>query len=510
MEAGQIGKAAESATGGLRHGRDCADARLDARGYVDEASPLTQEYLDVIAELGGDEAGRRAAWQRMAAGTAWYHGEPVAFNYVPRIYGPRMRAWLDGVATTVYGILRTVIERYQADPAYRQEFRFDPRVEELVLLPRGYDEPLPLARVDLMLDEATGDFRFCEFNTDSSSGMNETREALAAIREGAAYQAMAARHVFEDDVETQFAGWVRTFARLYAAGGRAAAPAPALGGAIAPAGAPAARPRVAIVACLDGPEPDVSELALFIPLFEAAGFDCSVFDVRQLSFDGERLRGRTALAGASDVDIDVIWRFCIVVDLLEHWDDVQPLIEALRRRKVEMIGSFATQIAHDKQLFAVLRRPATQALLTPDERRFVTEHIPFTAFLDDPALDLDAVRRHPERWVLKPTDWYASKNVVAGAECAAEEWARMIDAALAQEGGSPWIVQEFFAPQVTPAIPLYGRPEDFTAAPRPFGNLLGLYVHAGRFAGVYLRQGPHDVIGSARAGLVTPVLWTAD
>ena len=468
-------------------------------GYADEAAPLTQEYLDVIAALGGDEAGRRAAWERMAAGTAYYHGEPVAFNYVPRIYGPRTRARLEEAAVTAYGILRKVIERYQADPAYRREFRLDPRVEELVLLTRGYEEPLPVARVDLMFDEATGDFRFCEFNTDSSSGMNESREALAAVRAGEAYRLMAARHDLRDDMALQFDGWVDAFARLCAASDRVP---PARPG--APAGE---RPRVAIAVCLDAPQPDVRELERFIPLFEAAGFDCSVFDVRELAFDGERLRGRRALAGQGDVAVDVVWRFCIVVDLLEHWDAVQPLIEALRRQKVEMIGSFATQLAHDKQLFAVLRRPATQALLTADERRFVAEHIPFTAFLDDPTLDLDAVRRHPERWVLKPTDWYASKNVEAGAEHDLAEWSQMIDAALAREGGSPWIVQEFFAPQATPAIPLYGRPEDFTAPPRPFGNLLGLYVHAGRFAGVYLRQGPHDVIGSAREGLVTPVLW---
>lgn len=477
-----------------------AGQNRDIAGYADEAAPLTREYLDIIDDLGGDEAGRRAAWKRMAAGTAYYRGEPVAFDYVPRVYGPRTRALLDEAAVTTYGILRKVIERYQADPAYRREFRLDPRVEELVLLPRGYDEPLPLARVDLMFNQVTGDFRFCEFNTDSSSGMNESREALAAIREGGAYRRMAARHDLRDDTSLQFEGWVETFARLCATSDRVP---PARPG--APAGT---RPQVAIAVCLDAPQPDVRELERFIPLFEAAGFDCSVFDVRQLSFDGTRLRGGVALAGQGDVAIDVVWRFCIVVDLLEHWDEVQALIEALRQQKVEMIGSFATQIAHDKQLFAVLRRPATQALLTADERRFVADHIPFTAFLDDPTLDLEVVRRHPERWVLKPTDWYASKNVEAGAEHDPEEWSRMIDAALAQEGGSPWIVQEFFAPQVAPAIPLYGRPEDFTAPPRPYGNLLGLYLHAGRFAGVYLRQGPHDVIGSAREGLVAPVLWT--
>ena len=543
MEAGQSSNAAgcpAQATGRPEQAALAGDARAAsapaqsgrsaprAASYVDEASPLTCEYLDVIAELGGDEAGRRAAWRRMGEGTAWYHGAPVALNYGPRVYGPRTRAYLDAIATSIYGILAKVIERYQADPAFRREFRLDPRVEELALLPRGYAEPLPMARVDLMFDEVTGDFRFCEFNTDSSSGMNETREALAAIREGEAYRRFAARHQLEDDVERQFDGWVRTFARIWesrAAVAPAAPAAPSASASPAPAGhaagapdaaasaapvptAPAAHPQVAIVACLDGPDPDARELERFIPLFERAGFACSVFDVRELSFDGSRLHGNAALAGEGDVDIDVIWRFCIVVDLLQHWDEVQPLIDALRQRKVEMIGSFATQIAHDKQLFAVLRRPAAQALLTPAERAFVEAHIPCTAFLDDPALDLDAVCAHPERWVLKPTDWYASKNVQAGAEHTPGEWSRLIDAALAQEGGSPWIVQEFFAPQATPAIPLYGRPGDLTAAPRPFGNLLGLYLHAGRFAGCYLRQGPHDVIGSARDGLVTLVLWT--
>ncbi|MCI8468112.1 MAG: carboxylate--amine ligase [Eggerthellaceae bacterium] len=494
--------------------------------YVDEGTPYAQEYLDILRDLDGDEAGRRAAWERMAAGTAYYHGEPVAFDYLPRFYGPRTRAYLDDVVATTYGILAKVIRRYQDDPAFQAEFRFDPRVEELVMLPRGYDEPLPVARFDFMFDDATGGFRFCEFNTDSSSGMNETREALAALRPTPTFQRFAAHHRLGDDVARQFDGWVDTFARIYRdaqaggagapAGESADAPGAAEARAAARAGASPAptaapgRPRVAIVACLDGPHPDASELALFVPLFERAGFACSVFNVGDLSFDGEHLHGGAALAGEGDVDIDVVWRFCIVVDLLAHWDAAQPLVEALRARKVEMIGSFATQVAHDKQLFAVLRRPAAQALLTPEERRFVDEHIPFTAFLDDPALDVDEVRRHPEHWVLKPTDWYASKNVVAGAETAPDEWSRLIDERLAQRGGSPWLVQEFFPPRQTPAVPLYGRPEDFTADPRPFGNLMGLYSYAGRCAGAYLRQGPHDVIGSARAGLVAPVLWVTD
>ncbi|MDO4290183.1 MAG: hypothetical protein Q4C41_03015 [Eggerthellaceae bacterium] len=525
----------------------------------------TQEYLDAIARLKGDEEGRRAAWRRMAAGTSLWQGEPTAFSYVPRFFGEATQERFAQVTRTAYGIFAKVIARYRADEAYRREFRLDPRVEELVLLPQGYAEPLPMARIDLMLDERTGALHFCEFNTDSSSGMNETREALAALESTRPYQEFAARHVVETDVERQFSGWVRTFARIWeqSAGAQRWRERVAEEGAIGSAGVAnadtsasvatdvctrasqageGARPQVAIVACLDSPNPDIGELETYRTLFEQAGFACSVFDARQLAFDGERLVGRHALAGSSNVKIDCIWRFCIVVDLLDHWDEVQPFIEALRQQKVEMIGSFATQLIHDKQLFAVLRRPATQVFLNDEERAFVRDHIPQTYFLDDPALDLEAVRRNPARWVIKPTDWYESKNVVAGAETAPEEWSRLIDerlgtgtgantgastpgascasiAAAAETpdpfsgvdtGDSPYLVQEFFAPHRTPTIPLYGREADFTAEPQPFGNLIGLFMHAGQFAGAYLRQGPYNVTGSAKEGIVAPVLWVAD
>ncbi len=88
MEAGQSSNAtgrpeqaalAEDARAASVPAQGGASAPL-AAGYVDEASPLTREYLDIIAEFGGDETGRRAAWRRMGEGTAWYHGAPVALN----------------------------------------------------------------------------------------------------------------------------------------------------------------------------------------------------------------------------------------------------------------------------------------------------------------------------------------------------------------------------------------------------------------------------------------------
>lgn len=462
-----------------------------------------REYLRGVLELDGDEAGRRAAWKRMGQGSAFYRGEPVAFSFVPRVFNGEARERFGDIARTTYHILSKVIARYVEDSAYRKEFRFDPRVEELVLLPNGYDEPLPVARIDFVCDGETGDFRFIEFNTDSSSGMNEANEALVSVRESESYQRFAAIREIEDDSERQIDGWVQDFLRLYRGSERAVRLAHERGAEAAALD----RPRVAIVACFDNPNPHIGELETFRQAFEQAGCPCSVFDVRQLDFDGERLIGRKALSGDCDVEIDCIWRFCIVVDLLEHWSEVQPFVEALRCEKVTMFGGFSTQIAHDKQLFAVLRHPATQEFLTDEERAFVEQHVPFTAFLDDPALDIDAIKANPAQWVLKPTDWYASINVVTGVSCDPDEWARLVDECAQGNGPSPYLIQEFCPAPKQDVVPMYGDEGDFTAEPQLFGEILGAYVYAGDFAGVYVRQGPRNVIGSSNRGLVAPVLW---
>lgn len=513
---------------------------LNSEDTQPENSRYTREYLKLVVEAGAsaDEANRRAAWRRMGEGTAYYHGLPVAFSYLPRLLGGCTRERFEDIGRMTYGILAKVITRYQEDVHYRREFRFDPRVAELVLLPTGYDEPLPMLRADFVIDEQTGDFTFVEFNTDSSSGMNETREALEAVAVTEPYRRFADRHELSTDVELQFEEWVRRFLEIYegaatfnvaessvdpAFTGPAASASAGLAFASAVCAVSAesdaltfakntkpSKPRVAIVACLDSPDPHIGELEEYRKLFERKGCACSVFDARELAFDGEQLVGKRALAGESHVPIDCIWRFCIVVDLLEHWDEVQPFIEAVRHGKVVMIGGFSTQIVHDKQLFAVLRRPATQAFLTSEEREFLDRHIPFTAFLDDPELDREALKRDRARWVIKPTDWYASINVVVGAGASEEEWARLVDGAGRDIGPSPLVVQEFCPPSKVDVIPLYGNEADFVAPLQRFGEITGVFMHAGEFGGIYVRQGPYDVIGSARAGLVAPVLWLRD
>ena len=155
---------------------------------MDTNADYTRAYLQIIDDLDGDIPSRRAALAYMRASTAIVHHRVVDCSFVPRLFNQRTYEVMRDTAETAHRILCKVIQRYLDDPAYRRCFDFDPRLEELILLPRGYDSLLPFARVDTFLDEDDYRIRFCEFNGDGSSGMNENREITNSILPSEAFR----------------------------------------------------------------------------------------------------------------------------------------------------------------------------------------------------------------------------------------------------------------------------------------------------------------------------------
>ena len=66
-----------------------------------------------------------------------------------------------------------MIKEYLKNPSYRKLFPFSRKLEELILIPNGYQSLLPIARFDIFYNEENGNFKFCEINTDGTSAMNE-------------------------------------------------------------------------------------------------------------------------------------------------------------------------------------------------------------------------------------------------------------------------------------------------------------------------------------------------
>lgn len=136
---------------------------------------LTEEYFAIAGSLDGDIQGRRAAYSYMQNSTAIVHHKVVASSFIPRLFNDESWTTFKYIAETTHTILCKVIEHYLTHPSYRTIFSYDKRLEELILLPRGYEDTLPFARIDVFLNEDDLSCGFCEFNGDGSAGMNENR-----------------------------------------------------------------------------------------------------------------------------------------------------------------------------------------------------------------------------------------------------------------------------------------------------------------------------------------------
>jgi len=446
---------------------------------------LNQEYLDIIASLDGAQQDRRDTWQRMNESTAIYNDIVVFSGFIPKLFDTTCLKRMANIASTTYGIIEKVIRHYVQDPAYRKLFSFDPRLERLMLLPQRYDSLLPIARIDLFLNEETLEATFCEFNADGSSGMNENREVYNSIKPTTCYRTFGQHHSLHDCNEMMFEGWVEEFLRIYATYSKAVE-----------------HPHVAIVDYLD--HSVLEEFKIYANLFEQAGCTCSIYDIRELTYENGQLIGHNPYQGADNAVIDVAWRRAVPKDLLDNWDASQAFVKAIEDDALAVISSFLTALVHDKQLFSVVQMPQTAQFLTNEEQAFIKELFPFTSFLQSDLLDatqLETIKNDPDNWIIKPTDGFGSHVVYPGLGLSVNEWSSIIDNHLDGASGAPYLVQRFCHPYTTPAIAFYDKEEDYTKEPLLYKNMEGLFLFDGKFSGIFTRLGPGPIILGAKGGI---------
>lgn len=182
-----------------------------------------------------------------------------------------------------------------------------------------------------------------------------------------------------------------------------------------------------------------SEFRILQDYFVAQGFETIIADPRELEFDGDRLR-------AGGGTIDIVYKRVVIHEFLERCDNDHPLARAYEQRRVCVVNSFRTKIAHKKNVFAILSDPAYEYLFTPDEIEVFHRHIPWTrrvaggqTTFGGSSHDLfDLVRRERDRFVLKPNDDYGGHGVFLGWETAPDDW----EGALALALTRPYVVQE--------------------------------------------------------------------
>lgn len=181
------------------------------------------------------------------------------------------------------------------------------------------------------------------------------------------------------------------------------------------------------------------EFRVLQEFFENAGYPTQVVDPSELSYNGQHL-------SAGDFVIDILYKRVVIHEFLERYGVNHALIYAYADKRVCMVNSFRSKLAHKKASLAVLSDPKYQELFSDDESEAIRRHVPWTrvmapgrtSYRDDEYDLLSLIANEREHFVLKPNDDYGGHGVFLGWETDAADWAGAIDAALTR----PYVVQE--------------------------------------------------------------------
>lgn len=181
-----------------------------------------------------------------------------------------------------------------------------------------------------------------------------------------------------------------------------------------------------------------------------------------------------------------------------------------KARKVAYFNSLLTYFLGDKRNLSLLSRHADdEGRFTPDERRIIHRHVPWSRNVEDtettwdgidaPLIDLVQAQR--TRLVLKKGFGMKGEQVVLGPAVSAAEWDDTLRIALRE---NDWIVQEYIEPRSY----LYQHGAQGTA---PFRGVWGTFCFGGAYAGAYLRISPEARLGpiNSAQGAMTGLVFVA-
>lgn len=424
---------------------------------------IQEEYKSYIEEhMEESEKAAQSVKDFLMNSPAYYHGRlRVHTLQIPKVFSEDTIRIFQNIVKITYSIFTKVIREYLDNPEYRKLFPFSRELEKLILVPNLYDSLLPIARFDIFFNEDDHSFKFCEINTDGTSAMNEDRLLNQALELNPAHVQMKEKYQFKSF--ELFDSWVETSLSLYDTYEKKVE-----------------KPYIAIVDFLDNGS--VTEFEEFKKRFQKYGYDCEVCEITKMKYRDH------VLYSPSNIPVDLIYRRAVTTDIMAHYDEVRDFTEAVKNQDVCIMGSFCTQIIHNKWLFKVLREEPTLSLLTREEQLFVNEHIPYTNLLDDHFFDVNQVTEDKNRWIIKPLDSYASKGVFAGIDFNEEEWLAIVRENINQG----YIYQEYCPPYRTENISFTEDDAKF----KTYTNMSGLYVYNGSFKGVYSRLSDGGIISS--------------
>jgi hypothetical protein len=184
---------------------------------------------------------------------------------------------------------------------------------------------------------------------------------------------------------------------------------------------------------------DQGEYLLLRDFFRSEGYQTEIVWPDQLEYRGGALR-------QGNYEIDLIYRRVKIQEFLLRFDLSHPLVRAYRDRKVCVVNSFRSELAHKKAIFDLLTDETLTADFPMAEKKAIRQYIPWTRVVGvnkttyhEETVDLlDFILKNREKLVLKPNDDAGEQHSIRGWETDEKGWERALRRALR----SPFVVQE--------------------------------------------------------------------
>ena len=326
--------------------------------------------------------------------------------------------WQYDAITTASETLYAAFDRLErallADGDLRLELDLDPREAALALVDPGFRASSPSARLDGFVGE-DGIIRFVEYNAESPAGMAYNDELSAVFAALPVMKAFKKKHALTGfPVRAKQLGVLRR----------------------------ARRPRgdLKTIAIVDWRGlPTLTEFEMFARYFEEQGLRAIICAPQDLEYARKVLR-------ADGRRIDVVYRRVLTSELLAKPAAAKALLQAYTEGTVTVVNSFRAKLLHKKMSLALLSDDRYAKLYTPEQRKAIATHIPWTRKMREghttyrgTVVDLvDLITRHKDRFVLKPNDEYGGKGVVLGWTVGQHDWEQTILTGLT----ASYVVQE--------------------------------------------------------------------
>ena len=429
---------------------------------------LNEELIDIAKRHPKlVEEDYQRTYKAVGESKAIYKGKQLPYLYLPTIYTRSDVNNFNKLAEDIFKIVNRSIEIYLSYPEVRPVWDFDVRLEELILIQHRFKANVPMGRFDVFYYE-DGSYKFCELNTDGTSAMNEETPLTDVLIDTFVMNEVKATHKIKRyELYQTWVDEVKLIYKEYVDLG----------------GHESQNPHVVIMDFMSKGSP--LEFEEFKRAFEKSGFNCNIISPDQLKEENGDLY-------FENMRVDIIYRRLVTRDMMDNYEELQPLIRGIKANKTCIIGSIKSQIVHTKKYFEALHHPIVRKYFSEEELEYIDNHIPYTSALvsDD---QLDTYVDNKDDYIIKPVDYYASKGVYAGKEFDAETWRKM----LIDLSGTGYIIQEFCPKSVNKN--LYFK-EDGTFDVVEVNNITGLFLYNEKLKGLFTRAGTNAVISDLNDG----------